>query len=369
MEKIVLSRRELYDLVWSTPMLSLSKKYVISDNGLRKICKRMNIPLPPLGFWQKKAYGKRISIKKMPKDNPGENEISFNIRGENDDYKEHFLSTLARLEKEIENDPNLPLKVPLRLSKPDRLISTANECLTNEKLHFSHYAGMVNTRRGMLNIRVTQRNVSRALRFMDSIIKLLRARGHDISVGNHKTYAKVFGEEFEIYLREKYKATEIKDKWGFRHYDSTGELALIYGDIYKKEIKDGKDPLENKMAKVLAKLELEGLKEKAKRIEREKYWHEQEEKERIVRERKERIEKEKNDFKDLFNQAERWNQSLFLRSYIEKVEVSYSAKGENLPEEIKSWAEWAKQKADWYDPLVNMKDPFLTDEDKEHIIK
>jgi hypothetical protein len=46
-----------------------------------------------------------------------------------------------------------------------------------------------------------------------------------------------------------------------------------------------------------------------------------------------------------------------------------SAKDENLPEEMKSWANWAKQKANWCDPLVNMKDPYLTDEDKKHIIK
>ena len=36
----------MYDLVWSEPMLSLSKKYNISDVGLRKTCIRMSIPMP-----------------------------------------------------------------------------------------------------------------------------------------------------------------------------------------------------------------------------------------------------------------------------------------------------------------------------------
>jgi hypothetical protein len=45
MEQVTLTRKELYDLVWAQPLSRLTKKYKISDNGLRKICKRMNIPI------------------------------------------------------------------------------------------------------------------------------------------------------------------------------------------------------------------------------------------------------------------------------------------------------------------------------------
>ena len=37
---------ELYDLVWSEPMTTVCKRFGISDNGLRKHCKSMNIPTP-----------------------------------------------------------------------------------------------------------------------------------------------------------------------------------------------------------------------------------------------------------------------------------------------------------------------------------
>lgn len=33
MEQVTLTRRELYDLVWSTPMTAIAKKYLISDVG------------------------------------------------------------------------------------------------------------------------------------------------------------------------------------------------------------------------------------------------------------------------------------------------------------------------------------------------
>jgi hypothetical protein len=46
MEQVTLTRRDLYDFVWSTPMTTIAKKYLISDVGLRKICISINIPLP-----------------------------------------------------------------------------------------------------------------------------------------------------------------------------------------------------------------------------------------------------------------------------------------------------------------------------------
>lgn len=53
-----LTRKELYDLVWSEPMTTICKRFGLSDNGLRKRCKSMNIPTPPLGYWTKLKYGK-----------------------------------------------------------------------------------------------------------------------------------------------------------------------------------------------------------------------------------------------------------------------------------------------------------------------
>jgi hypothetical protein len=46
MDGIKLTRKELYDLVWSAPFTILAKKYSISDVGLRKICIRMIISFP-----------------------------------------------------------------------------------------------------------------------------------------------------------------------------------------------------------------------------------------------------------------------------------------------------------------------------------
>lgn len=40
-------REALYDEIWTDPVITVAKRYGISDNGLRKHCKRLGIPLPP----------------------------------------------------------------------------------------------------------------------------------------------------------------------------------------------------------------------------------------------------------------------------------------------------------------------------------
>jgi len=77
MEQVTLTRKELYDLVWAQPLSRLAKKYKISDNGLRKICERMNIPIPAMGHWQKIQYGKKVIITKLPLKYEGKDEITL----------------------------------------------------------------------------------------------------------------------------------------------------------------------------------------------------------------------------------------------------------------------------------------------------
>ncbi len=55
-----LTRRELYDLVWSTPMVKLAEQFGLSDVGLTKICDRHRVPTPPRGYWAKKEAGKQV---------------------------------------------------------------------------------------------------------------------------------------------------------------------------------------------------------------------------------------------------------------------------------------------------------------------
>lgn len=63
---IELSRTELFELVWQTPMSQLAKRFGISDTGLAKICKRLKVPYPSRGYWAQKAAGKKLAQCRLP---------------------------------------------------------------------------------------------------------------------------------------------------------------------------------------------------------------------------------------------------------------------------------------------------------------
>ncbi len=58
-QEIRIRRQALYDEVWTHAMTTLAKKYGLSDVGLRKICKKMLIPLPPQGYHLRKSKGSK----------------------------------------------------------------------------------------------------------------------------------------------------------------------------------------------------------------------------------------------------------------------------------------------------------------------
>src|SRR5262245_28766004 len=62
----VLTREELYQQVWATPVRHLARTYGLSDVGLAKLCKRHGIPTPPVGYWAKLAHGKSVIRSALP---------------------------------------------------------------------------------------------------------------------------------------------------------------------------------------------------------------------------------------------------------------------------------------------------------------
>ena len=48
-----MTRRQLYDLIWSKPMREAAAEVGISDVGLKKVCIRHRVPVPLQGYWNK----------------------------------------------------------------------------------------------------------------------------------------------------------------------------------------------------------------------------------------------------------------------------------------------------------------------------
>lgn len=186
MEKTTLSRQELYELVWKIPLKQVAKKYNISDNDLRKKCKKLNIPLPEVGYWQKLQYNKPVIREKLPRDNPsGVEKTDLSERKGEHNPQNSPISKIKQLRKSYTELNQDIFKVQSKLSNPDKLIVEAQKTLIKRKAGI-WFNGLVNSHCGQIEIKVSPSNVNRALRIFDSFIKLLRLRSHDVKIRYRK---------------------------------------------------------------------------------------------------------------------------------------------------------------------------------------
>ena len=79
-----LTRAELYKLVWSEPVSKIAPRFGISDVGFSKLCRRVDVPLPPQGYWMKLKYGKRVPRPRLKPAANGESETVLISEGEKD---------------------------------------------------------------------------------------------------------------------------------------------------------------------------------------------------------------------------------------------------------------------------------------------
>ncbi len=72
--KLQMDRAALFERVWTTPVVKVAEEWGISDGGLAKACRRLQVPLPPRGHWAKLEAGRRVRRPKLPALRVGEAE-------------------------------------------------------------------------------------------------------------------------------------------------------------------------------------------------------------------------------------------------------------------------------------------------------
>jgi predicted transposase YbfD/YdcC len=312
----------------------------------------MKIPVPENGYWSKTSFGKPVIRLDLPLDYNGVNEVSFN----------------QITEFGIKTKIDLVYKVPNKLTNPDPLIISAKKEL--ETSTYS-YDGVKTTKRGELNIRVSPKNVDRALRIFDTIIKIFRARHYEIVLKSEAPHVIIDTIDFEISLREKLNHEKPPSgSYSSGTYTPSGELIFKFEHrwLIRKEWSDTKNKLlEDKLLNIMDDLELKAKDEKERHLEIERSHKEEVKKEKIVKELEVRNESELNNFKLLLKQAHQWHKAIILENYIAEFEKKALEKG-HLTDEIKGWIAWAKQKAEWFNPLIQGEDSILSDEDRQDIL-
>jgi hypothetical protein len=66
-DPLTLTREELYELVWSKPLIELAQDFGLSDVAVAKRCRKLGVPVPGRGYWARVAAGQAPRQPKLRK--------------------------------------------------------------------------------------------------------------------------------------------------------------------------------------------------------------------------------------------------------------------------------------------------------------
>lgn len=350
-ESHTLSREELYEKVWSTPLRHLAGEYGLSDVGLAKLCKRHRIPSPPVGYWVKRQHGKADPRPPLP------------------DLTDQSLGTVT-----IESRPSAPsapmperrTRVPTVLRDPHPLVA---EAIQRQDRRQTNPEGILvaYVKDRHLHLSVSPASFPRATRLIDTLLKLLESSGHRVALprdGKGTFIATVEGQSLTIYVREQLRQEKVQETYGERTLlKPTGRLEILIDewlDGARKRWGDGK-----KRAKLEDQLDRfhHGLRvaAEAKRLHEERlaaqraHWEAEQQRRQEAAERRLR---EQQRAEDLDRQATNWQRSQLIRTYLNAVETTAIERhGRIHPEsELGQWISWGRNYAERLDPLSNLRE-------------
>jgi len=373
------SREELYEQVWSEPMVSLAQKYGLSDVGLRKKCKKLNIPLPPQGYFLRDQKRKAEARPPLP---PFAGNETVEIKPTTSSFPPAFVDQEQYKEAEarivFENFPENRIVVSERLTSPHPLVEKTKINKTSAGGPQGGRAIDRSCKDAGLDIHVSKEYLGRALRIMDALLKALESRGFKVSIsqkpyGNNNcvTTVSVLGVVHEIVLKETFKQVkheppkETKKGMSWLQYHPpydfipSGRFTLsisgYVGEGGQNSWSDGKkQKIENCLNDFIIGLIKASVIDRGRDLKRELEEKERLEQARRRAEKERRREEEKKRIQNLISEAQSWKQSQLVREYVSAVRAKAIEKnGEIQPgSELDQWLIWANQLADRLDPLA-----------------
>lgn len=363
------TRKELYDLVWTTPMVQLAKEFGLSDNGLKKKCEKHNIPRPPQGYWVKLEHGHDVPQTPLTEvDDSSLETIEFyepiEVVVATD---EHKASPPRHAREEFWLETALDFKYPEKIHKYHPLI---RKCRTNSKGKIYNRYGHVSfwAEDSGIDVTITKGMVDRVSKFLHVIIMLFGSMGWRLetrsgSRGYREYAAFVFeDEELQFKIKEPVKQSlhvktekEKNDKyfWGPKYdYKPSGELEFSISNIYspgfKTTWKDSKkEQLEDQIAAIVQGFSRAFEYKRLRTIEHERERKIREEEEQVRAERQHLYEIQQKREEQLFELVTAQKTTNDLRSLIN------AFKTEDHSEEFSEWLKWAEDVADSVDPIKN----------------
>jgi len=340
-DTVEVKRATLYEEVWSEPLTLLGPRYGLSDVGLARLCDRLLIPRPGVGYWAKLEHGKAPPRPPLPPAVGGAPEVvCFPIE--------------PKFNVPIEEVPVVTVRK--RLTNPHPLIRKAADALAHSKPDRMH--GLVSPGPGHLAIRVTPALERRALRAFDALAKAIEARGAKLEVreywGKWSTAAVFADQPVSFRMRERLREVSREaGTYGDRvTLKPKGELAVEIDSYAASGLRKrwGDTPrrsLEEQLGRCVVTMEA------IARIEREVRLRRDEEQRQAEKRRQEEAEKRRSEeleaarIRRLRELAADWRSATDIRSFVEAVEACGETK-------TQAFIKWALCVAEELDPSLHI---------------
>lgn len=357
-----LTREQLYEKVWCSPIVKLAQSFGVSDVAIHKACEKHAVPKPPRGYWAQRAFGKEI--ERPPLEPVADPELNNVVIGE---QQPSFSGSKSQ--------PKVHVEVQERLASPHPLVQQTLRSIENSRKENGH-SFEADNKADRLNISVGDGNLRRALRIWDALLKALESRGWSTAIEGQRWRPKtvIAKDDVKIYIRmiEKSVSTphiptaDERDRMkkyptfhGVPGKDTklSGELLLGLDDQYSSSIRraraDGaKGKLEERLGDFICVVDEEYASELIKIKERQE-WHRQYEEQKRQREEAERRRQEEaNKIAELEEMTERWHKANRIRRFLSVVEERASGKGALDPaSNLAQWIDWGRRYAEEIDPI------------------
>ncbi len=353
-----ITRVELYDRIWETPAIKLAQELGISDVALAKICKKLNVPKPPPGYWARLKFGQKVSKTALPT-------LTKNVATEATiDPEKHTFN--APFPKAAKAKTTGMIAVAETLQGCHPIISQTRRSMEEQKVDSTGLVQMP-WMRFVLPIDVSRAQTSRALRIMDALLKALESRGGAFVKDKERPQMKLmFGPDvvafrmFEIVDKRLRPTKPGQVVWDYEKWNCSPTGRLKFQILETHPVGGRKSwadctvyKLEEKLADIVEWLLAAGEGAKQARLERDEWnrRYELERKRMAEEERKRQIEMAFRE--DLERQASSWMKAQNLRAFVKACEEQLRAKGSPLFTEMgeTQWLAWARRHADQIDPL------------------
>jgi hypothetical protein len=192
-----LTRRQLYDLIWSKPMRDAAQELGLSDVGLKKVCTRHRVPVPPQGYWNKVRAGQKphkILFRDVEDLRLNRIEIAGSRYEPPPEVRQATAEAQAR-EQAPENKVIVAIAPPT-LPAAIQLASALKKTKSDEK-GLASVAGPK-----LLHVCVAPANIDRAVAIAEALLRAAADRGFAATPGAEHLTLVVDGEPAILSLKE-----------------------------------------------------------------------------------------------------------------------------------------------------------------------